>query len=105
MNYYLTCCRSGREGKTIFMGHSCAASPTGEIIASTDSLEEEVITAELRDDEIYKTRASGTSVGFAERKPNLYTIITEPLAPPFFNSESTPASATPEIESKRQSEE
>jgi len=79
-NYYLACNRVGREGDTVFFGHSAMAQPDGGIIAYSDSEEEAVLTAELHNEEIVKFRAwLGV---FRDRRPEKYSLITEPMSPP-----------------------
>jgi predicted amidohydrolase len=80
-NYCLGCSRGGREGEISFVGHSAIAAPNGEIIAYSDSEEEDVITAELRNEEIVKVRSSLLTI-FADRRPELYSAITDPLSSP-----------------------
>lgn len=80
-NYYLVSSRGGKEGDAIFVGHSVIAAPNGDIIAYTDSEEEDIITAELYDDELVKIRSKYPS--FADRRPDLYYTLTEPLSKPF----------------------
>lgn len=87
-NYYLVSSRGGREGEAIFVGHSVIAAPNGEIVAATDSEEEDIVTAELYDEEIIKVRSQYLS--FADRRPDLYYPIAEPLSKPFH---ATPALA------------
>jgi len=77
-NYYLICNRAGREGDTVFFGHSAMAQPDGGIIAYSDSEEEVVLTAELRNEEIIKFRA-WLSI-FRDRRPEKYSLITQPMS-------------------------
>lgn len=78
-NYFLACNRVGKEGDVSFLGHSAIAKPDGGIVAYSDSQEEEVITAELYNEEIIKFRAL---LGvFRDRRPELYSLITEPMSP------------------------
>jgi len=77
-NYYLACSRAGKEGDTVFLGHSAMAQPDGGIIAYSDSEEEAVLTAELHNEEIVKFRAwLGV---FHDRRPEKYSLITEPMS-------------------------
>jgi len=76
--YYLACNRSGTEGDAKFKGHSAAVSPKGDIIASSESEDEEILAADLFNEEILKFRAQVTV--FQDRKPDLYSPIIEPLS-------------------------
>ena len=75
-NFVLLCNRTGKEGNSQFIGRSLVAAPHGQIIASTDSQEETVVTAELSNDDIFQARASHTV--FQDRRPDLYSILVEP---------------------------
>jgi predicted amidohydrolase len=88
-NYFLACDRAGKEGDISFLGHSAVAAPNGEIITSSDSLEEGVITAELYNDEIIKARTNLLTV-FQDRRPELYSLITEPLSSPCYGAKPQP---------------
>lgn len=92
--YYLSCNCVGKVGDTTLLGHSTMAAPVGDIIAHSDSDEEEVIRAELRNDEILKYRAS---LGvFRDRRPELYSLISAPIPEAYGLSESV----TPDISLK-----
>lgn len=79
-NYYLACNRVGKEGDVVYLGHSAIAQPDGGIIAYSDSEEEEVLTAELHNEEILEFRAS---LGvLRDRRPEKYSLITEPMSLP-----------------------
>ncbi|GAI79646.1 unnamed protein product [marine sediment metagenome] len=80
--YFIACNRSGKEGNTVYLGHSAVAKPGGGIIASSESENEEVITAELYNEEIIAFRSSFIGV-FRDRRPEMYTLISAPLIPPF----------------------
>jgi omega-amidase len=74
--YVLGCNRSGREGDRVFFGRSIIAAPSGEVIAESNTDEEEVIrgtltNAALRDQRMYITI-------FGDRRPDLYGAITNP---------------------------
>ncbi|MFC1912256.1 carbon-nitrogen hydrolase family protein [Chloroflexota bacterium] len=79
--YFIACNRSGKEGNTVYLGHSAIAKPGGGIIASSESENEEVITAELYNEEIIAFRSSFIGV-FRDRRPEMYSLITEPILPP-----------------------
>lgn len=83
-NYFLACNRAGKEGAITYLGHSAMAKPGGGIIACSDSDEEEVLTAELYNDDIISFRAA---LGvFRDRRPEMYSLITEPLDKPYGSS-------------------
>jgi omega-amidase len=75
--YYLLCNRSGQDGDTIFLGHSTISGPNGEILASSESEEEEVVRAELSNEVLIRSRVELTI--FRDRRPEIYSPITEPL--------------------------
>ena len=79
--YYLTCNRSGKEGNTSYVGHSAVAAPSGQLLACSESDEEEVITAELSNDKLIEARVPLTV--FQDRRPELYSLISEPLSKPY----------------------
>ena len=76
--YFLSCNRSGWQGKTQFMGHSVAAAPDGSIIAASETADEEVIRVELTEERLLSYRA--TLSIFRDRRPELYGLLTEPFS-------------------------
>ena len=76
--YYLTCSRTGKEGNKSYFGHSAIAAPNGQLLAWSESEEEEVITAELSNDKLIEARLPLTI--FRDRRPELYSLICEPLS-------------------------
>jgi predicted amidohydrolase len=100
LNYNLACSRGGKEGDISFVGHSTIAAPNGDVIAYTDSEEEDIVTGELYDEEIARVRSVGLIV-FQDRRPDLYSAITEPLSKPFRTP--TMSDATPTNESLKKS--
>jgi len=78
--YFLSCNRVGKEGNVSFLGHSAVAGPDGNIIAYSDSKEEEILVAELRNEAIVKLRAKRTDL--RDRRPEMYSLVTDPLSPP-----------------------
>ena len=78
--YYIACNRTGKEGETRFLGHSAVASPSGELIAYSNSDTEDAIRAELSENGLIEYRAKNSI--FRDRRPELYLPITEPLSDP-----------------------
>ncbi|MBA7627772.1 N-carbamoyl-D-amino acid hydrolase [subsurface metagenome] len=78
--YFLSCERVGKEGDIVYLGYSAIAKPGGGIIACSESNEEEVVTAELHNEAIIGFRAALNV--FRDRRPELYSLIAEPLSPP-----------------------
>lgn len=76
--YYIHSNRAGQEGDTKFLGHSAIGAPNGEIIAASDTAEEDVIRAVLRRDVLIDARAF-LSV-FRDRRPDVYGEIVKPLS-------------------------
>ncbi|MFH1651835.1 MAG: carbon-nitrogen hydrolase family protein [Chloroflexota bacterium] len=77
--YFLSCNRVGTEGRVSFLGHSAIAQPSGDILAASDSKEEEIITAELRNDVLVGVRARRQDL--RNRRPELYGPVAAPLSP------------------------
>jgi omega-amidase len=75
--FFVGCNRSGVEDERVFYGRSAIAGPSGTIIASSDSSEEEVVRGTLAAEDLRTQRAYLTV--FADRRPELYTSLTEPL--------------------------
>jgi predicted amidohydrolase len=76
--YFLSCNRSGWQGKTQFMGHSVVAAPDGSIIAASDTPDEDVVRVELTEQRFLAYRS--TLSIFRDRRPELYGLLTEPLS-------------------------
>lgn len=74
-NFFLACNRVGREGKSVFCGHSVAAGPTGEILAESSTDKEEVVRALLDQEQMIRVRSIFTY--FRDRRPDLYGKLTE----------------------------
>ncbi len=80
--FYLSCNRSGKQGNQfVFSGHSCAASPNGVIIASSETMEEEILRCTLDRDDLIRYRS--TLPIFRDRRPEMYQILTAPLSEPY----------------------
>jgi predicted amidohydrolase len=75
--YFLGCNRSGDEGPRHFYGRSAVAAPSGELIAISETDEEEAVRAELTPEALAAQRAYLTI--FRDRRPELYGPITGPL--------------------------
>jgi predicted amidohydrolase len=75
--YFISCNRSGMQGQTQMMGHSCVAAPNGEIIAASETVEEEVVRVELTEERLLAYRA--TLSIFRDRRPELYEKLIEPF--------------------------
>ena len=76
--YFLSASRSGQEGETYFLGHSAVAAPNGQIIAYSESEQEDVIRAQLSNTLLMQSR---TKIAvFRDRRPELYTSLVEPVA-------------------------
>ncbi|MDP6100533.1 MAG: carbon-nitrogen hydrolase family protein [Dehalococcoidia bacterium] len=79
--YYISCNRAGIEGATEWLGHSAMASPNGVVLAFSETEDEDVLTAELENDQILRYRA--TSPIFRDRRPDMYTPLLQPLSEPY----------------------
>ncbi|HLB12658.1 MAG TPA: carbon-nitrogen hydrolase family protein [Dehalococcoidia bacterium] len=73
--YFLACNRSGKEGKYTMVGHSAVVSPTGRVIAYSDTDQEMVLRAELSEDELVRARTTLTV--FRDRRPEMYPLVAE----------------------------
>ena len=76
--YFLGCNRSGDEGTRKFYGRSAIAAPSGELIAVSESDDEEVVRAELTADALAAQRAYLTV--FRDRRPELYGPLCRQLS-------------------------
>ena len=75
--YWISCNRSGTQGETTMMGHSVVAAPDGSIIAASDTIEEDVVRAELTNERFLAYR-SALSI-YRDRRPDLYGKLIEPF--------------------------
>ena len=57
------------------------ASPNGVVLAFSETEDEDVLTAELENDQILRYRA--TSPIFRDRRPDMYTPLLQPLSEPY----------------------
>jgi predicted amidohydrolase len=89
--YFLSCNRSGWEGKTQMLGHSVVSAPDGSFVAMSTSTNEEVVRAELTDQRLRKYRS--TLSIFRDRRPDLYGELCRPLSEPFRMMPALPADA------------
>ncbi|MDO8531215.1 MAG: carbon-nitrogen hydrolase family protein [Dehalococcoidia bacterium] len=78
-NFFLSCGRVGEEGGVHFSGHSAAGSPGGELLAASDTEDEEVVRVTLQEKDLLKARTIFPY--FRDRRPDVYGILVEPLAP------------------------
>ncbi len=78
-NFFLSCGRVGEEGGVCFSGHSAVGSPSGGLLAASDTEDEEVVRATLQEEDLLKTRTIFPY--FRDRRPDVYGILVEPLAP------------------------
>jgi len=77
VNYFIACDRTGQQENMKFKGKSAIAAPTGEILSTSKSNEEEVIFAELSNDLLIADR--GFNPVFRDRRPELYSKVCEPF--------------------------
>jgi N-carbamoylputrescine amidase len=75
--YFVSVNRSGMQGQTQLMGHSVVAAPSGEIIAASETAEEDVVRVELTEERLLAYR--GTLSIFRDRRPELYGKLVEPF--------------------------
>lgn len=79
--YFLSCNRTGTEGKTVMLGRSVASGPDGSSVAQSETSDEEVVRAELTEEQLLRYR-SKLSI-FRDRRPELYGEICRPLSEPY----------------------
>ncbi|MBI4308382.1 MAG: carbon-nitrogen hydrolase family protein [Chloroflexi bacterium] len=79
-NYFLACNRVGREGENVYSGHSAIGGPNGSIVAASDTDQEEVVRATLEHEQVLRARA--VFPYFRDRRPDLYSKLTEPWLSP-----------------------
>lgn len=79
--YYIFCNRTGTEGNTKYIGYSAIGAPNGELIATSDIEEEEIIRATLTNDKILESRIFLNI--YRDRRPELYHEIVKPLSTPY----------------------
>jgi len=79
--YFLSCNRTGTEGKTVMLGRSVVSAPDGLTIAQSQTSDEEVLRAELTEERLLRYR-SKLSI-FRDRRPELYGEICRPLSEPY----------------------
>ncbi len=75
--FFLGCNRSGAERDKVFYGRSAIAAPSGDLLATSDNGEEEVVRARLEGQALMAQREYLTI--FRDRRPDLYGGLTEPL--------------------------
>jgi predicted amidohydrolase len=86
--YFLSCNRTGTEGKTVMLGRSVACAPDGAAIAASTTSEEEAVRAELTEERLLRYR-SKLSI-FRDRRPELYGEICRPLSEPYAGAPPAP---------------
>lgn len=72
--YVLAVNRVGEQSDRRFIGLTGAAGPTGRMIATIDSEDQEILFVTLRDDELRAARAAAPM--FVDRRPELYRSLT-----------------------------
>lgn len=75
--YFLSCNRSGLQGRIQMMGHSVVAAPDGTIIGASETVEEDVVRVELTEERLLSYRS--TLSIFRDRRPELYGKLVEPF--------------------------
>jgi predicted amidohydrolase len=79
--FFINANRSGHQGDVRFTGHSAIAAPSGTLIAISETDQEEVIRAVLKEEELINYRS--TLNIFRDRRPELYEPICAPLSEPY----------------------
>ena len=73
--WYINCNRSGRQGEARFTGHSAVAAPNGTVVAHSETADEDVLRATLRESDLLQYRMC---LGiFRDRRPELYGALAE----------------------------
>ncbi|MBI2868712.1 MAG: carbon-nitrogen hydrolase family protein [Chloroflexi bacterium] len=96
--YFIACNRSGKEGDMEYLGHSAIGAPNGEVIAYAASDEEVTLRAEMYGERLVKAR--GLMNIYRDRRPEMYSPITEPLSQPYRQPESRKLKRRPARASK-----
>lgn len=78
--FFISSNGSGPQGDVEFQGYSVIAAPNGSIISFSETSEEDVIRAELKDDELVNYRSTLTL--FRDRRPEMYGLICKPFSEP-----------------------
>lgn len=76
--YYVLCNRVGRQDHWQFIGGTTIAAPNGEILAQDMTTNEVIVQASLDGAVLIRTRVEQTI--FRDRRPELYSLLCEPLA-------------------------
>jgi omega-amidase len=79
--FFINANRSGKQGNARLVGHSAIAAPNGTLLAKSETDEEEVIRAVLKEEELIKYRTVLNI--FRDRRPELYGGICAPLSEPY----------------------
>ncbi|MBI2857913.1 MAG: carbon-nitrogen hydrolase family protein [Chloroflexi bacterium] len=75
--FFIGCNRVGSDQSGAFCGRSCIAGPLGQILAHSETDQEEIIRATLDEEVLREARAF--SPYFRDRRPELYGLITKPF--------------------------
>ena len=73
--YVVAANRVGQEGDLVFEGRSCIAGPLGDVLASSQSEEEEIVTATIDSETLIASRA--WQARFRDRRPDLYGPLSQ----------------------------
>lgn len=76
--YFISCNRTGQEGKTVMLGRSVASAPDGSVVAASQTSDEEIVRAELTEERLLRYRSKLSL--FRDRRPELYGLICKPLS-------------------------
>lgn len=87
--YFISCNRTGQEGKTVMLGRSVVSAPDGSVVAASQTSDEEIVRAELTEERLLRYRSKLSL--FRDRRPELYGLICKPLSEAY-----RPAAAAPE---------
>jgi predicted amidohydrolase len=76
-NFVICCNRVGEQAGWKWLGHSAMASAAGQVLAYSDTDQEEIISARFEAKQILEERAYLTT--YRDRRPDLYGELTLPL--------------------------
>ena len=74
VGFYIGCNRVGSDEGGTFSGHSCVAGPMGQILAWSETDQEEIIMAMLKEEDLRIARS--VYPYFKDRRPEHYGILT-----------------------------
>jgi predicted amidohydrolase len=75
--FFIECNRVGTQEDLVFQGRSSVAGPLGELLARSDSEDEDTLYTSLCADALYEAR--GTWPDFRDRRPEHYGLLAAPL--------------------------